>query len=173
MLKKTLWALFVAVAVCMAASTVRAQVPFARNPRQPPPGLPPMNGRVEGRMNVPPGVVFPPPAVPILRDREKRRDEQDAASGILRVIPHMHVPSAVSGPEHMKDVHPPKVVPPEVVMPASELRFAPPRFSPVATEGGATFVRGFSCWKGGGILAGIGSAIAALFGGLFGRKKES
>ncbi|HEY7314404.1 MAG TPA: hypothetical protein VH643_33965 [Gemmataceae bacterium] len=172
MLKKILSALFAAVAVCMAASTVRAQVPFARNPRQPPPGLPPMNGGFDGRGNVPPGVFPPPPAVPILRDREKRRDEQDAASGILRMVPHMHVPPAVSNPEHMKDFRPPKAVPPEMVMPASEFRFAPPKFAPVASEGG-TFVRGFSSWRGGGILAGIGGAIAAVFGGIFGRKKES
>jgi hypothetical protein len=63
-------------------------------------------------------------------------------------------------------------IPPEV--------FAPPRFSeparfPTAFErpaAGEGIFRGFS--RGGrGILAGIGGAIAAALGGLFGRKKES
>jgi hypothetical protein len=172
MLKKTLWALFIAVIVCAAASTARAQVPFAGNPRQHPPGLPPMNGGFDGRVNLPPGVVLPPPMVPGFHDQEKRRDDQDAGRGFLHVIPHVHVPPGVSNPEHMKDVHPPKVIPPEVVVPPSEFRLAPSKFTPVASEGG-TFVRGFSRWGGGGILAGIGGAIASIFGGLFGRKKES
>jgi hypothetical protein len=172
MLKKTHWALCVAVVVCVAASTARAQVPFAGNPRQHPPGLPPMNGGIDGRVNVPPGVVLPPPAHPGFREQEKHRDEQGAGNGILHVIRHVYVPPAVSNPEHMKDFHPPKAVPPEVVMPASEFRFTPPKSTPAMCEGGTTFFRGFSSWKGGGILAGIGGAISAVFGGLFGRKKQ-
>jgi hypothetical protein len=73
----------------------------------------------------------------------------------------------------MKNLHNPMVVPPKPMIPVSEWHYTPPRFTPVVNEGIPSMARGFSHLKGGGLLAGIGGAIAALLGGLFGRKKES
>ena len=152
-MKRTLWALPVAFAVCAATSTVHAQGPDAGNPWQGRPGL--------------------PPAVPGSRDQEKRRDEPGAWTRIPYVVPR--VPSSFGAPNAggAADLHTPIVVPPEAAMPVSELRFPRTTFSPTVGEGIPTMVRGLSRFKGGGILAGIGGAIATAFGGIFGRKKES
>jgi hypothetical protein len=96
--------------------------------------------------------------------QQKDRDERHGLGGIH--IPHLPLHDGASDP------HVPKGVPPEVGVPAFEFKAPTPRISPaVGLEGSA--IRGASGCSGGGILTGIGGAIAALFGGLFGRKKES
>jgi hypothetical protein len=57
-------------------------------------------------------------------------------------------------------------------MPVSEFGLSPARVSPVAGETGLAIARGLSRGRG-GIFAAIGGAIAAVLGGIFGRKKES
>jgi hypothetical protein len=135
-------------------------------------------------MNLPPGVVFPPFGGPAFPHQEKRRDDQDPLSmaHILgHAIPH-GIPSH-NGPTPAREaaVPTPRAIPPELKIPPSEFRFTPasefhytpPKFSPVMGEGASAFPRGFSFGKGGGILAGIGGAITAALGAIFGRKKDS
>jgi hypothetical protein len=54
----------------------------------------------------------------------------------------------------------------ETVVPSREFKYSP-------SEGGSAITRGLSGWRGRGILAGIGAGLASVFGGLFGRRKES
>jgi hypothetical protein len=159
MLKKILWTLFVVILVGPAPSAVRAQGPGAANLGQ-------------GR---PPGVVFPPPTVQGSRDQEKSRDDQNPwtnahnlAHGISHSLPSSHGPNA----GRAAGLHPP-AVPPEAGVSASELRFTPPKVTPVMRQGGSAIARAFSRGNGGKILGGIGAALAAAFGAVFGRKKES
>ena len=100
------------------------------------------------------------------RQEEKDRDQRNGLGGAPH-IPHLHMPSGETEP------HPPKWTPPETVVPTPEFKYSPPKFTLYASEGGAVIPRGISGWRTSGILTGIGGAIAALFGGLFGRKKES
>ena len=185
MVKKTVWTLFVVIVVGAVPSAVCAQGPGGANPGQGRPALPPGNGGLgaDGRMNVPPGMPALPPAVPGVRDPEKRRNDHDAwtnihsvAHGLAHGLPSSNGPNA----GHGVDMHPP-VVSPEAGVAASELRFVPaselrcnlPKVTPVMSEGGAATARALSRGKGGGILGGIGAALAAGFGAIFGRKKES
>jgi hypothetical protein len=159
MLKQTFWTLFVVSVVCAASSAAHAQVPGAGNAARNRPSLPPVNM---------------PPAFADLRDPEQHRDEHDVlkhAHIIAHGIGHVAPPPRVSA-EPMTNLHTPRVVVPEPTVPLSEFRYAPPRFSPVMSEGAPVLARGVSQVKGGGILAAIGGAIAAVFGGLFGRKQE-
>jgi hypothetical protein len=135
-------------------------------------------------MNFPPGVVVPQFANPAFPDQENRRDDQDLLSrarilghGIPHGIPSYHGPTSA----REAAVPTPKAIPPELIIPPLEFRFTPasefyyttPRFKPVMGEGASTFTRRFSFVKGGGILAGIGGAITAALGAIFGRKKDS
>ncbi len=147
-MKRSHWTLLAVIVVCRAPSAVWAQGPGH-------PALPPVNGGVgvDGRTNIPPGVLVPLPVVPKFPDREKRRDEQDLwkhAHFLGHLFPHgTHHPGGPSAAERGANVHTP------------------------ATVRGAATARGFWRWRGGGILAGIGAAIAGALGGIFGRKKES
>jgi hypothetical protein len=103
------------------------------------------------------------------RASAQAKNDRDDRHGI-DWIPHIsHVPLHFGG----TDPHTPKGVPPETVVPSHEFRYSSPRFSAFPSEGGSAIARGLSGWRGRGILAGIGGGLAALFGGLFGRKKES
>jgi hypothetical protein len=183
MSKKSLWALFVVIVVGPAPSAVRAQGPGGANPGQGRPAVPPARGPgTEGRMATPPGALFPPPAVQGFRDQEKRRDDQNpwANAHVLHAIPH-GLPSS-NGPDagRAAGLHPSAALPERGVpaaefrfVPTSELRFTPPRVTPVLGEGGSAALRTFSRGKGSGILGGIGAALTAAFGAVFGRKKGS
>lgn len=136
-------------------------------------------------MNFPPGMRFPPPGMPNIPGHEKRQDDQNPWINphiLGHMVPHGgHYSGAPSAAGPRANLHTPSVVPPEArivppelrFMPASELRIPPPKFSPVVSEGGLGMARSVSRWGGGGILAGVGGAIAAAFGAIFGRKKES
>jgi hypothetical protein len=186
MLKKTLWTLFVVIIVGPAPSAVRAQGPGMFNPGRGGPALRPRGGGVgaNGGMKSPVAGPFVPPAVPGFVDQEKRRDDQDPwnmthiiGHGISHGIPSSHGPDF--GPR--ANQYAPKVVPPAAEVgasefrsvPTSEFRYTPPRFTPALGEGGSGIARALSGAKGRGILGGIGAALAAAFGALFGRKKES
>jgi hypothetical protein len=163
-MKRILATLFVVTVIYAAASTAHAQWPGAGNP---------WPGRPAG---VPPGANRMPPTFPGQHEQEKRRDQNDPLHYIHIIghgMPHSHHPSAAPTAEQMKNMHKPIVVPPETNFPVSDLRYTPPRFTPVMNEGIPSMARGFSHFKGGGILATIGGGIAALFGGLFGRRKDS
>jgi hypothetical protein len=192
-MRKTLW-LLSAVAVCVLPAVVQGQWPGAGNPWQGGPGMPGGNGRfgpvvrpaIPGlppgqgawppradRVN-PPGVPFVPPAIRVFPPPEKRRDDSAPWSSIPHVIPHLipHQEPPVSGgpsAERVKNLHTPREFPHTVAVPASEFRFSAARFSPAVGEEATMLGRCLSGWKGKGILAGIGAALA----GLFGRKKES
>jgi hypothetical protein len=179
-MKTILWTLFVAL-VGPLSSTLYAQKPGAANPGQGRPAVPPVRGGVgiDGRMNVPPGVLYPQPAVPGLPAQEKRRDDGNSWLH-AHLIPHVSQPHNDPTAGRAADLHTPRVVPPEVTVPASEFRFVPaseyrfipPKFTGVMSEGGPAIARGMAHGKGGGIFAGIGAALAALFGSIFGRKKD-
>jgi hypothetical protein len=163
-MKRILRTLLVVAVVYAAASTAHAQGPGAGNPRP---------GRPAGG---PPGMNGLPPAVPGNGDQENRQDKDNPfgyAHIVAHGLSHSNHPSAALRGEHMKNLHTPIVVPPKPMIPVSEWHYTPPRFAPAVNEGIPSMARGFSSLKGGGILTGIGGAIAALFGGLFGRKKES
>jgi hypothetical protein len=185
MLKKILWTLFVVSVVGPALSAVRAQGPGMFNPGRGGPGLPPANGGIGGNggMKAPPGGPFLPPGVPGFREQDKRRDDQTPWN--MTHIPHLplHGIPAHNGPNAGRGANQylPKVVPPEGgvagpkfgSVPISDFRVTPPRFTPAIGEGGSGIARAFSGAKGRGILGGIGAGLAAVFGALFGRKKES
>lgn len=178
-MKRSHWTLLAVIVVCLSPSTVWAQRLGQMNPRPGHPALPPFDrgAGIDGRINVPPGVGLPHPAVPNIRDQDKRRDEQDHPNH-AHIHWHLflhgtHHPRGPSASEHGANVHPPKTVPAEAGLPAWESRFAPPNFRPPASGGGMTMMRGFSRWGGSGIFTGIGAAIAGAIGGIFGRKRES
>jgi hypothetical protein len=99
-----------------------------------------------------------PPVVAGFRDQDKRKDHSGPWTGI-HVIPHVpHSPPAGD-----PTVPAAAVRPPAFKVPAT-------RLSPAVAEGAG---RNLSRWTGGGILAGIGGAIAAALRGIFGRNKES
>jgi hypothetical protein len=161
MMKTMRWSPMIVIFFCTASSAVQSQEPGAANP-----GL---------------GLPIMQPAQ--LHNQEKRRDEDERLKN-LRILTQslshgLHSP--VNCPSPQADLHTPKVVPSEAgaaasefhFTPASELRFTPPTFTPMMSEGGTSIARGFSRVKGGGTLAGIGGAIAAAFGAIFGRKKNS
>jgi hypothetical protein len=157
-----LWTPFIILVVAAAPSAAVAQWPGPGNPGQGRQALPPVNR---------PGAILGLPS------QEPRRDDRDLmnhAHIITHGLGHLHLPSGSAQPEQMRNVPTPRiVVPPEAMAPVSQLHHTPlPRFTPVVTEGSSSMARGLS-HGGGGILAGIGGAIAAVFGGLFGRKKES
>jgi hypothetical protein len=182
-----------AVAVCILPTAVQGQWPGPAKPWQGGPGMPAANGRFgpvvgpgipglpQAREQWPPlggglnqGVPqFLQPALPAFPPQEKRRDEDTPWAGITHLIPH-HLPEFPGGAnaESFKDLHMPKAVPQAGPWSASEFKFTPTRFAPVSHEA-TTIARGLSGLKGPGILAGIGGALAALFGGLFGRKHGS
>jgi hypothetical protein len=161
MLKKTHWTLFVVIVVYLAPSVSRAQWPGAGNPR---PG---------GQAGGPPRVNGLPPG---FHGQDKREDQNNPfhyAHIVAHGLSHLHHPSSAPNAENMKNLHTPIVVPSKPTIPVSEWHYTPPKFTPVVNEGLPSIARGFSSFKGGGILATIGGAIAALFGGVFGRKKDS
>lgn len=163
-MKRIVRTLLVVSVVYAAASTAHAQWSGAGNPRP---------GRPAGG---PPGMNGLPPTFPGHRDQDKRQDKDDPfhyAHIVAHGLSHSNRPSAVPNAEHMKNLHTPIVVPPKPTIRVSEWHYTPPRFTPMVNEGIPSMARGFSSLKGGGILATIGGAIAAFFGGLFGRKKES
>lgn len=159
-MKRIHWRLFAVMIVCLAPSAVWAQWPGQIKPRQGQPGLPPFNRGVgvDGRRTLPPGVGLPQPVFPNIRDQDKRRDEHNPWLNphiLGHLVPHgEHYPGAPNASGRGASWH-------------------TPNFTPAMGEGGMGLARGFSRWRGGGILAGIGGAIAAIFGALFGRKKES
>jgi hypothetical protein len=175
MTKKTLWKMFVAVVVCTAPSAARGQGPAAGNPGQGIPGLPPMNGGADGRVDGRPGVVPPPPVVPGLPDQDQRRDEHNPWINphlLGHLIPHGAHSSGGPSAGRAPDPRGPKAVPSEAALRAVEYRFVPPPFPPAVGEGGLSVARGLSHAKGGGVWAAIGAAIAAACGGAFRRKKD-
>jgi hypothetical protein len=104
--------------------------------------------------------------------KQKDRDERNHPVFIPHGL-HLRLPSDPPNNRPESDLHPPKSVPPEGVVSPAEFKYSPTKFLPAAGEGGAAISRGFSSWRGRGFLAGIGAALAALFKGLCGRRKES
>jgi hypothetical protein len=186
-MKRIHWMLFAVIVVCPSPSVLWAQWPGQINPRPGQPALPPFNRGIgaPGQMNVPPGVGFPPPGVPNIPGFEKRQDDQNPWINphiLGHLVPHGgHYPGAPNASGRGANLQTPPTMPAEVRLPiaelrnfpASELTITPPKFSPVVSEGGMGMARGFSRWGGGGILAGIGGALAGALGGIFGRKKQS
>jgi hypothetical protein len=91
-----------------------------------------------------------PPFNPGQQEKD-RKDQFDPA--LLGHLAHLHVPEFHPAPEVFK---PEFRAAPEAFkgFPAGELRSVTGR------------------WGGGGVLAGIGGALASVFGALFGRKKD-
>jgi hypothetical protein len=162
MAHRIVWTLLAVIAVCAGPSAASAQGPGPANPGQVHPGI--------GPVGIPPGVDRFPSASPGLPNQDKRRDESSVWTGIPHVIPH-GLPSGGSNPGRVIDPHTPKVIPLEASLAASEFKVPTTSVSPVLGEEASALARGIS--GKGGILAGIGGALAALFGGIFGRKKES
>jgi hypothetical protein len=179
--------LFAVVVIGPSPSSLWAQWPGQMNRRAGQPALPPINRGVgvDGRMNFPPGMGFPPPGIPNIPGLEKSQDEQNLWINphiLGHLVPHgAHYPGAPNASDRSANLHMPPNVPAEARLPiaelrnfpASDLRITPPKFSPVVNEGGMGMARGFSRWGGSGILAGIGGAIAGVLCGIFGRRKES
>jgi hypothetical protein len=94
------------------------------------------------------------------QQKQKDRDERNHPGTFLHG-PHIPLHLGVPNDRPEADLHPPKSVPPEGVVPPAEFKYSPPKS------------RGFSSWRGGGFLAGIGAALGALFKGLGRRRKES
>jgi hypothetical protein len=117
-------------------------------------------------------MVFPPPAVPGFRDQEKRQDDLGVWKHLPHALPHALPHGGSPNVPPAAEVHVPKLVLPEPVVPMSRIKVPTSGFSSAA-EGSTALFRGVGAIKGGGILAGIGGAFAAVFGGLFGRRKES
>ena len=175
MTKKIFWA-SLAVAVC-AAPCAHAQGLGGANAWQGRGGLPPANGRNPAMPGVPPVIPSVPPAMPGNRDDENRRDEPRSHFSPHLMIPHIgHTPTPSGGvtTNPAKDLQMPNVAPSHVPSRQSEFKSpAPPRFTPPAPEGGTTRFRNLPRWGGSGIVAGVAGAIAAVFGSLFRRKKDS
>jgi hypothetical protein len=168
-MRKTLW-LLTAVAIFGLPMVARGQWPGRPQSWQGAGGMAP-NGGLDpfGRPNFPgmPGGLprFPPginpggqlpPGFPVLPNQEKRRDDSPSLQTLPHVIPY-HIPNFS--------------VPPKVKV--SETEFNPfTRSTPAAGEASG-LARSLSECKGKGFLAGIGGAIAAACGGIFGRRKES
>ena len=146
-------------ALCFAvvgsiAPRAPAQPGPSSQPRFPSPGIPgpgqpggdPVGGPFQPRTDF--GRLAPPfgPA-----QAEKDRKEQSDLDMIAH-LPHVHVPEVRPAPEVY---HP-------------EFRAAPEAFEAFRPSG----LRPVSVGWGGGVLAGIGGAIASAFGALFGRRKD-
>jgi hypothetical protein len=183
-LKPILGTLLIVIVVGPATSAVQAQWPGAGDPGHGRFVFPPARGvGADGQTPMPPGGFLPPPMFQGFRDQEKRRDDHGPLSHLHMFAHGMpHERACYNGPNTGRapgvDPH---VVARQAGVPASELRvgafpewkFTPPPVRPVMTEGGGAIARFFSRARGGGILAGIGGGLAAVFGALFGRKKDS
>ncbi len=112
-----------------------------------------------------PGAGIGPDGVPLNRWRdEKDRDEQPGPV-LVPHIPHLPAPEAGPAPNYR--------VPPEFGPRASEFKMPPLSTSLEGTSASeAASVARWAERGGGGLLAGIGGALAAAFRALFGWRKD-
>jgi hypothetical protein len=179
MIRKAFSLLWVAGAMYAVPLDVRAQAPGLADP-QALPGVPALNGGMGLWQGADPALRVPLHSQ--VRPQEKdRNDNTSWMRHMGHAIGHLALSAepAKSARTPGASFREPMVWVPEVrpTLPAvtavSEVRMPSYGFTSEIGRAGSSVARGFSGWGGRGVLAGIGGAIMAALGAVFGKKNDS